>query len=214
MTAYSALPDKELVSLNAIHSDWIQPPGASLGAPAVTELLMSNSRINRKVVETVLQDHNLLYDEVLECSYDDAVAARLVFEDLDRFATQVGLVLYGDYLANMIDRSGLGPLTERFDMQDLRRAVRLRSQSSFRDERQFGPEQFPDIVLAAGKLCLLAWSESVPYSLQGRVQLIFPKRLAEGLHYFKQRCQAADAVVRAVAQNVGQTSAQGGGFAR
>lgn len=210
MAVHSPLPEKEIVSLSMIHPDWVDAPGASLGAPSVVGILMENPRINRKVVELVLQDNNLLYDDILECGSEDALAARLVFENLNRFAMQVGLVLYGDYLASMVDRSVLAQLTEQFDITDLRRAVRLRSLANYKDDTHFSAVQFADIVMAAGKTCIYAWSESVPYELQGRVQLIFPKSQMEALPYFKKRCQSAADVVRAVAQNVGLPAAARG----
>ncbi|EFO28572.1 conserved hypothetical protein [Roseibium sp. TrichSKD4] len=149
MNTYSPLPENELVSVGSIHPDWIEQPGSSFGSEAVVETLLANPRINKKVVEQVLQQNNLLYDDVLDCSPDDALAARLAFQDFNRFTQQVGLVLYGDYLAGSVDPQNLHQLTEFFDIQDLRRAVRLRSLASYQDDMQF------DFLSSRG--CCLYW---------------------------------------------------------
>jgi len=211
MNTYSPLPENELVSVGSIHPDWIEQPGSSFGSEAVVETLLANPRINKKVVEQVLQQNNLLYDDVLDCSPDDALAARLAFQDFNRFTQQVGLVLYGDYLAGSVDPQNLHQLTEFFDIQDLRRAVRLRSLASYQDDMQFDFSQFPGVVASTGKMCVLAWANTVPYTLQARVRLMFSQSQMEGLEYFVKRCQSADGVVRAVAQNVGLPASLGGG---
>jgi hypothetical protein len=190
-----------MLSLTNIHADWLGQPGASLGSEVVRGAILANPRIASRLMRRVLHDHNVPADDS-ESPGDDRGVLDQLFADPERFVVRTGLAVHGNYLSTAVDRVAAQWLAGQFELDDLRRAVRLRRSSPLGKAPNFDDSRLSEIVSSTGEQCVVAWAAGLSDGLRRRVMLLFPKKLMRDQPTIETRFPGAAKLVRALAADV------------